>query len=160
METTTAFTFFEQFFGIIGVGLFWFALVFYATFFGSQRIKQLALSVPLTLFLFGIVPASIIAAFGQFFPVNMSSFVLFGLLYALSFFVVRRINNNWEDTSGVMESVLTASALTFLIMLASYAIIHPDTLAPYYPDFLEPFFTNAQHTFWIVLISLVLLVIV
>lgn len=160
MDTTAAFTFFEQFFGSLGIVLVWLVCVLYGTFIGSARLRQAALSLPLALFLFGIIPASILAIVQTLVSVSWVPLALFVPLFGFSLFVIGRANESWRNTTGFLTALLTATSLVFLVMLTSYTLLSPQTLAPYYPDMLEKLFTNTQNTFWIVIVSLVLLFVI
>lgn len=157
MDTASAFTFFEQFFSSLGVVLVWALCVLYGTFVGSLRLRQAALAVPLALFLFGTIPASVLAVVQSVASPSWVSLVLFIPLFAFSLFVTGRAGDSWRESTGFLEAILTSASLILLVMLASYTLFDPHILAPYYPDMLEKLFTNGQNTFWIVIVSLTLL---
>lgn len=152
-----SFTFFEQFFTLFGFGIVLFLTMLYGTFFGSSRIKHIAYTILLTLFLLKIVPASVINLANTAVSPSLAPFVLFGVLYVFCFFIIRHSTNRWSDSTGILQAIFSSVALILLILLASYSIATPDILAPYYPDALEHIFENSQNTFWIILCALVLL---
>lgn len=143
--------------GTLGIALAWGAICVYSFAFGTVRVKALALSLPIGMFLFSVVPASILTLLRTIVPDFWVAPILFVAMTSLSFFVVQRGADPWDNRKGVVGTLFASTALSMLLLVCSYTIFSPETLAAYYPSAVETIFGNSQYTFWIASIALVLL---
>src|SRR3989338_1320193 len=117
---------------------------------GFGRVTALALSLPATLFLAGsLSQARILSGVAGQFSTPLLKAVLFGIVFASAYILVRRMSVSYSTNSGeIIQSVLAGAAASFVAVVIWLQVPELQTIWSFGPQ-VQAVFGEAYRFWWI-----------